>query len=103
VRGYSPGEIGAARRFLEAAAEVRVPLKNYSKRLPGIAYAFTEYGTDLGSGKTLEGHPTEFYRKAGRGASVGLGLKMLGACRVEYARDLNAGTGTVLVNWGERF
>ena len=29
VRGYSPGELGACRRFLETAAEVRVPLKNH--------------------------------------------------------------------------
>lgn len=33
VRGYSPGELGACRRFVEAAAEVRMPLKNYG--LPG--------------------------------------------------------------------
>ncbi len=47
VRGYSHGELGAARRFVEGAAEVRLPLKNYG--LPGTAYAFAEYGTDLGS------------------------------------------------------
>jgi hypothetical protein len=29
VRGYSHGELGACRRFVEAAAEVRVPLKNH--------------------------------------------------------------------------
>jgi len=33
VRGYSHGELGACRRFLETAAEVRVPLKNHG--LPG--------------------------------------------------------------------
>ena len=71
--------------------------------LPGTAYGFVEYGTDLGASKALEGNPTEFYRKAGRGMSLGVGLKVLGACRFEYARDCNAGTGTVLVNWGERF
>lgn len=35
VRGYSHGELGACRRFLETAAEVRVPLKNHG--LPGEA------------------------------------------------------------------
>jgi outer membrane protein assembly factor BamA len=103
VRGYSHGELGACRRFVETAAEVRLPLKNVRKGLPGTAYAFAEYGTDLGSGSSLEGSPTEFYRKAGHGASVGVGLKALGACRFEYARDCNAGTGTVFVQWGERF
>ena len=29
VRGYSHGELGACRRFMETAAEVRVPLKNH--------------------------------------------------------------------------
>lgn len=35
--------------------------------------------------------------------SLGVGLKVLGACRFEYARDCNAGKNSVLVNWGERF
>eukprot|EP00983_Pelagomonas_calceolata_P084698 1156406-Pelagomonas_calceolata.AAC.7 len=52
VRGYGYGELGAARRFLETALEARVPLRNYG--LPGIAYAFTEYGSDLGSARGLE-------------------------------------------------
>lgn len=69
----------------------------------GTAYAFAEMGSDLGSSKTLEGNPTEYYRKAGRGMSYGAGIKVLGACRFEYARDCNAGTGTFFVNWGERF
>lgn len=101
VRGYSYGELGAARRFLEAAVEARLPLRNYG--LPGTAYVFTEMGTDLGSARGLEGNPTEYYRKPGRGMSYGAGLKLLGACRFEYARDCNAGTGAVFVNWGERF
>ncbi|GIL43025.1 hypothetical protein Vafri_837 [Volvox africanus] len=101
VRGYSHGEIGAARRFLELASEVRVPLKNF--RLPGTAYGFVEYASDLGSGRELNGSPTEYYRKPGRGMSYGVGIKALGACRFEYARDCNAGSGTFLVNFGERF
>ena len=104
VRGYSPGELGACRRFLEAAAEVRLPLRTVSKRLGnGCVYAFAEAGSDLGSGRSLPGAPTEFYRKAGGGASYGVGLKALGACRFEYARDCNAGTGALFVQWGERF
>ena len=135
VRGYSPGELGACRRFLETAAEVRVPLKNHglagerrtavygmftftcvlfphtisslsqlpAPSAPGTAYAFVEYGTDLSSGRALDGNPTEYYRKAGSGMSLGVGLKVLGACRFEYARDCNAGKNSVLVNWGERF
>jgi outer membrane protein assembly factor BamA len=103
VRGYAPGELGAARRFAELAAEVRVPLRNHSRRLPGTAYAFAEFGTDLGSARGLAGAPTEYYRKAGRGASYGIGLKALGACRFELVRDCNAGTNHALIHWGERF
>jgi hypothetical protein len=88
---------------VEAAAEVRLPLKNYSDKLPGTIYAFAELGSDLGSSRSLEGSPTEYYRKAGHGGSYGVGLKALGACRFEYARDCNAGTGAMFVQWGERF
>lgn len=80
-----------------------MPLKNHHEKLPGTAYAFLEYGTDLGSGRSLQGSPTEYYRKAGRGGTWGVGLKALGACRFEYARDCNAGNGTFYVHWGERF
>lgn len=103
VRGYAPGELGACRRFAELAAEVRMPLKNFTPKLPGTAYAFAEYGSDLGSGRSLAGNPTEYYRKAGRGASVGVGLKALGACRFEVARDCNAGSNHLMIHWGERF
>lgn len=91
----------ARRRFIEAAAEARLPLKNY--KLPGTLYGFVEGGTDLGSSASVPGNPTEYYRKAGSGMSYGVGLKAFGACRFEYARDCNAGTGAVFVHWGERF
>lgn len=91
------------RRFVEAAAEVRLPMKNWSDKLPGTLYGFAEFGTDLGSSRSLPGAPTEFYRKAGHGLSYGVGVKALGACRFEYARDCNAGTGAMFVQWGERF
>jgi len=71
--------------------------------LLGTLYAFAEYGTDLSSGRSLEGNPTEYYRKPGSGMSLGVGLKVLGACRFECARDCNAGKNSMLVNWGERF
>ena len=99
-------------RLLTPASEVRPntalrPRSHYFLTVPtsrsGTAYAFVEYGTDLSSGRALEGNPTEYYRKAGSGMSLGVGLKVLGACRFEYARDCNAGKNSVLVNWGERF
>lgn len=66
------------------------------------AYAFYEYATDLGSSRLCRGNPTEYFRRAGAGGSLGAGLK-LGAVRLEYATDRNAGKGTVFVRFGERF
>lgn len=43
VRGYNIGELAAARRYVEAAAELRVPV------LGQQLFAFAEYGSDLGS------------------------------------------------------
>lgn len=55
VRGYNYGEIGAARRYAEVSAEVRLPLKNVAEALPGTLYSFVDYASDLGSGKELTG------------------------------------------------
>lgn len=96
VRGYNMGELGAARNFLELALELRVPVKKTH------TYGFLEYGTDLGSSKDVRGNPTEFFRRAGKGASYGVGVK-LGSIRAEYARDCNAGSGALFVRFGERF
>ena len=46
VRGYNVGELAACRRFAEAAMELRIPLLGHQ------AFAFAEYGTDLGSSGT---------------------------------------------------
>lgn len=96
ARGFGVGELGAARHFAEAAAELRVPVAR------ATAFAFVEGVTDLGSGAEVKGNPTAFYRRAGAGSSVGAGLKM-GAARLEYATDSNAGRGTLFMRYGERF
>ena len=96
VRGYNVGELAACRSFLETAAELRLPV--FGKHV----YGFYEFGTDLGSSKHVKGNPTEYYRRAGGGASMGAGVK-LGAVRLEWATDQNAGTGNLFVRFGERF
>ncbi len=100
MRGYAVGELAACRRFAEAAAEVRVPLPLLKRGQQ--AYAFAEAGSDLGSSAELAGCPTEYYRRVGRGASYGGGVKA-GALRVEAARDCNKGRWHALVAYGERF
>ncbi|RLM69585.1 hypothetical protein C2845_PM17G05930 [Panicum miliaceum] len=56
-------------------------------------YAFAEHGTDLGSSKDVEGNPTEFFQRAGRGSSYGLGIKF-GMIRAEFTMDHNIDTGS---------
>eukprot|EP00850_Spirogloea_muscicola_P013704 SM000094S24721 [mRNA] locus=s94:538502:542137:+ [translate_table: standard] len=75
---------------------IRVPVRGTH------VYGFVEYGTDLGSSKDVRGNPTEFFRRAGHGGSVGVGAK-LGSVRAEYARDCNNNTGSIFVRFGERF
>ncbi|CAH8306321.1 unnamed protein product [Eruca vesicaria subsp. sativa] len=96
VRGYSMGELGAARNILELSAEIRVPVKNTH------VYAFAEHGNDLGSSKDVKGNPTEAYRRMGHGSSYGVGVK-LGQVRAEYAVDHNRGTGAFFLRFGERY
>ena len=97
-RGYNVGELGAARSFLEYAAELRVPVPYLNTH----AFAFWERCTDLGSSATVPGNPTEYYRRAGSGSSMGVGVK-LGPVRAEYATDGNQANGTTFVRFGERF
>lgn len=47
MRGYNVGELATCRRYASAAAELRVPL------LRQQAYAFAEWGSDLGSSGAL--------------------------------------------------
>ncbi|MCO5603197.1 hypothetical protein L7F22_057344 [Adiantum nelumboides] len=96
VRGYNMGELGACRKFLELAGELRVPIMNTH------TYGFVEFGTDLGSSKDVRGNPTEFFRRAGNGMSYGLGVK-LGLIRAEFIKDCNMGSGSLFVRFGERF
>ncbi len=65
-------------------------------------YGFYEWGSDLGSSKAVRGNPTEYYRRAGSGSSVGTGVK-LGAVRLEAIRDNNTGKWHWAMQYGERF
>ncbi|CAN8277993.1 unnamed protein product [Cochlearia groenlandica] len=96
VRGYTMGELGAARNILELGAEIRIPVRNTQ------VYAFAEHGNDLGSSKDLKGNPTAVYRRMGQGSSYGVGVK-LGQLRAEYAVDHNNGTGALFFRVGERY
>ncbi|XP_010443680.1 PREDICTED: protein TOC75-3, chloroplastic-like [Camelina sativa] len=96
VRGYTMGELGAARNILEVSAEIRVPVKNTH------VYAFAEHGNDLGSSKDVKGNPTAVYKRMGHGSSYGVGVK-LGQIRAEFVVDHNCGTGALSLQFGERY
>ena len=98
VRGYQLGELASARRVLETAAEIRLPVPKTNAQ----AYAFAEFGTDLNSSKDVVGNPTAYFRKPGCGGAVGIGLKIFNA-RTELVQDANSGRRHVWVRFGERF
>ena len=71
VRGFNVGELATARRFVEAAAELRVPV--FGRQ----AYAFIEHGTDLGEPAATLLPPSQ--------AGLGLGLLSLIGCAWAFA------------------
>lgn len=98
VRGLNIGELGTARRFTEVGAELRLPTPYFNQQM----FLFYERASDLGSSKEVPGNPTAHFRKPGRGATTGAGLR-IGPIRIEYVKDLNMGQGSVMVCIGERF
>lgn len=98
VRAYMPGELATARRVVEAGLELRAPIPKLNKQV----FAFAEYGSDLGSSKTVRGNPTAFFARPGSGACYGIGTR-LGSLRAEYAHDANAHKWHLLLRYGERY
>lgn len=97
-RGYSVGELGAARSFLETAVELRLPIPV----LKTHGFIFWEQCSDLCSSSSVSGNPTEFFRRAGKGRTHGAGIK-LGPVRAEWCVDCNSGTTSTFIRFGERF
>ena len=97
-RGYSVGELGVSRSVLESAVELRLPVPYVNTH----AFAFWESCSDLDSSGKVLGNPTEYYRRAGKGVSCGVGLK-LGPVRAEWCIDNNQGIGSTYIRFGERF
>lgn len=100
-RAYTIGELGAARNWLEAAAEIRAPIPiKYLNKIQ--AYAFAEDARSFDEIDMLPGRPREYFKRPGQGKSTGVGLKT-GAVRFEWARDCNKGSGTWYMFFGDRF
>lgn len=108
VRGYSTGDLGTGRSFVQATAEYRFPIVNFrvfrrDVRLGGSLFA--DFASDLGSGDLVEGEPAEVREKPGTGAGFGLGLNALttvGLFRLEFG-VADTGQTAVYFNVGDRF
>ncbi len=108
VRGYGRGEVGTGRSFLQATAEYRFPIINFSARQQDISLGgtlFADFGSDLGSSSAVIGTPAESRDKPGSGFGTGVGLRAVsgfGTGRIELGindqSDIN-----VLFSVGDRF
>lgn len=108
IRGFSGGEVGTGRSFLQATAEYRFPIFKFDafrNEFDVGGSLFVDYGTDLGSADSVKGRPAEVRDKPGNALGYGLGLRVLtsyGTVRLEFA--LNDDGGSALhFNIGERF
>merc|ERR1711920_239151 len=97
-RGYTLGELGLARRFIEGAAEIRIPLPKTSAE----AYFFSEHANSLKSvkGVGIKTNWRDFI--SSEGSSYGFGIK-IECYRIEYARDCNKEKGGLVIQIGERY
>ena len=100
VRGYSDGELGSGKSFLQATAEYRFPIF----RIVGGALFF-DYGTTLGTDDEVPGSPSVVRDLPGSGFGYGLGVRVqspLGPIRVDYAIN-DDGDGQIQFGIGEKF
>jgi outer membrane protein insertion porin family len=108
VRGYSGGEVGTGRSFIEATAEYRFPigtvnLFNEDIDLGGVL--FVDYGDLLDTQDEVIGDPAIARDKDGDGLGYGVGVRAItpfGALRVEFALD-DDGESELHLTLGERF
>ena len=108
VRGYSSGELGTGRSFIQTTAEYRFPifsLTAFKEEFDVGGTLFIDYATDLGSGDTVTGEPGEFRDKPGDGFGYGVGLRSttpIGIVRLEFGIN-DQGDTAVIFNIGDRF
>lgn len=101
VRGYSSGELGSGRSFLQATAEYRFPILS----IVGGAL-FLDFGTDLGTADNVPGEPANVRDKPGSGFGYGVGLRVqspLGPIRIDYGFGSEGDGGRFHFGIGERF
>lgn len=90
VRGYTNGDIGTGRSFIQASVEYRFPIANFDLGDSPINLAgalFVDYANALGSQDDVDGEPGEVRDKPGDGLGAGIGLHAVtpfGLARLEF-------------------
>ncbi|MEM6254177.1 MAG: BamA/TamA family outer membrane protein [Cyanobacteria bacterium P01_D01_bin.156] len=108
VRGYSSGELGTGESFVQATAEYRFPMFNFSALDDNIDVGgtlFFDYASDLGTADKVIGEPAEARDKPGDGFGYGAGIRALtsiGTVRLEFGLNDEANS-QVIFKIGERF
>ncbi|MEB3360259.1 MAG: BamA/TamA family outer membrane protein [Synechococcales bacterium] len=100
IRGYREGEVGSGRTYILASAEYRFPI------FGGVGgVLFTDFGSDLGSGNSVQGDPAGERDKPGTGFGYGLGVRIgspIGLIRADFGFN-NNGDSRFHFGFGQRF
>ncbi|MGF1497646.1 MAG: BamA/TamA family outer membrane protein [Elainellaceae cyanobacterium] len=100
IRGYREGEVGSGRTYILASAEYRFPI------FGGVGgVLFTDFGSDLGSGSSVQGDPAGERDKPGTGLGYGLGVRIgspIGLIRADFGFNDN-GDSRFHFGFGQRF
>lgn len=108
VRGYSLGELGTGKSYLQATAEYRFPAFSFNALRQDVDVGgtlFFDYATDLGTGDDVIGEPAEARDKPGEGFGYGLGIRAVtsvGVFRAEFGIS-DEGESQFTFSIGDRF
>ena len=108
VRGYSSGELGTGKSFIQTTVEYRFPIFSFVAFQEDIDVGgglFFDYANDLGSGDDVIGTPAEVRDKPGDGFGYGVGLRArtpVGPMRLEVGIN-DEGDAEVVFRIGDRY
>ena len=108
IRGYSGGEVGTGRSFIQATAEYRFPIFGfaaYNEKFDVGGKLFIDYGSVLSTQDNVTGQPGVVRSQTGSGLGYGLGLRTLtpvGVINLDFALN-DEGDSEVIFKLGDRF